>query len=121
MVVGQVAGTRDIFPGHHDPAFARAQGQQDIYLNTVFYQAFVDRVATEGAGSGWVIVRRRMRIVASTYPGDVLVGTGVVSRVDRGSSGAARAVDIDILLRARDEVVVVAQVELHSTRGQGVH
>ncbi|MEA3510301.1 MAG: MaoC family dehydratase N-terminal domain-containing protein, partial [Actinomycetota bacterium] len=40
------ATTRDFFPGHHDRDYARAQGARDVYLNTMFYHGFVDRVVT---------------------------------------------------------------------------
>src|SRR5262245_9607962 len=78
MVVALVDGTRDYFPGHHDPEYARAQGQPDIYLNTGFYQGFVDRITLDWAGPAWFVHRRTMRIVQSAYPGDVLTGTGKI-------------------------------------------
>jgi|SRR5215204_824436 len=71
-VVGVVAGTRDWFPGHHDPAYARAQGKRDIYLNTAFYQGFIDRAALEHCGERSWIVSRELRMIDSVYPGDVL-------------------------------------------------
>lgn len=33
------AATWDWFPGHHDPEYARSQGQRTIYLSTLFFQA----------------------------------------------------------------------------------
>ena len=30
------ASTWDWFPGHHDPEYARSQGQRTIYLSTLF-------------------------------------------------------------------------------------
>lgn len=74
-----LGATWDTFPGHHDPEFARAQGQQDIYLNTFALAGFLDRVALQWAGPEWFIRRRALRMTASVYPGDFLVGTGTVT------------------------------------------
>jgi hypothetical protein len=74
-----LGATWDTFPGHHDPVFARAQGQQDIYLNTFALAGFLDRIALEWAGPEWFIRRRAMRMTASVYPGDSLVGSGTVT------------------------------------------
>jgi acyl dehydratase len=78
-VASVLGATWDGFPGHHDPEFARAQGQRDIYLNTFSLSGFLDRVALEWAGPEWFIRRRAMRMTGSVYPGDTLVGSGVVS------------------------------------------
>ena len=77
------AGTWDVFPGHHDRAYAQAQGQKDIYLNTMQLSGFVDRVALGWSGPGWFLRRRKLRIIGSVYPGDVLTGRGRVTAVDQ--------------------------------------
>src|SRR4029078_4373083 len=59
-VVMNAATTWDYFPGHHDPGYARSQGQPTIYVNTMHFQGFIDRVATTWAGPLAFIVRRRM-------------------------------------------------------------
>lgn len=50
-VILNAAATNDYFPGHHDPEYARAQGQRNIYLNTMAIEGFIDRVATDWACS----------------------------------------------------------------------
>jgi acyl dehydratase len=40
-VIHNVAATRDFYPGHHNPAFARSQGTETIYLNTMAFQGLV--------------------------------------------------------------------------------
>ncbi len=42
------AATWDWFPGHHDPEYARSQGQQTIYLSTLFFHGFIDRGLATG-------------------------------------------------------------------------
>ena len=39
--VQAVAGTRDYYPVHHDPDFARESGAYGLFFNTMFLQAFV--------------------------------------------------------------------------------
>jgi acyl dehydratase len=87
-----VAATWDPFPGHHDPAYAKAQGQKDIYLNTMLLSGFVDRVALGWAGPNWFLRRRAMRMLGSVYPGDVLTGTGTVANVSSNPDGATEVV-----------------------------
>jgi acyl dehydratase len=87
-----VAATWDPFPGHHDPAFAKAQGQKDIYLNTMMLSGFVDRVALEWSGPTWFLRRRAMRMLGSVYPGDVLTGTGTVKTVSANPDGTVDVV-----------------------------
>lgn len=79
-VVGLVAGTRDFFAGHHDPEYARGQGQRTIYANTMFLHGFLDRLVLEWAGPSWFIRRRLMKMETSVYAGDTLTGTGAVSK-----------------------------------------
>ena len=87
-----VAATWDPFPGHHDPAYAKAQGQKDIYLNTMLLSGFVDRVALGWAGPQWFVRRRAMRMLGSVYPGDVLTGTGTVESVVQNPDGTTDVV-----------------------------
>lgn len=71
--------TWDFFPGHHDPQAARAQGQKDIYLNTIALQGFADRVVTDWGGPHTFIARRKMAMKRSVFPGDTLMASGCVT------------------------------------------
>lgn len=82
-----VAGTWDVFPGHHDPRYASEQGQRDIYLNTMVLAGFFDRVVLDWAGPESFIRKRSMRIVQSVYPGDELTGEATVLCMERAASG----------------------------------
>jgi acyl dehydratase len=107
IVAGLPGGTRDYFPGHHDPAYARAQGQRDIYLNTAFFQGFVDRVAVQWAGPGWYVAERGMRILRSVHPGDVLLGNGKVVAVQ-----GDRTMDLAVELSTAAGVCVTATLRV---------
>jgi acyl dehydratase len=73
------ATTRDFFPGHHDRDYARAQGARDIYLNTMFYHGFVDRVVTDWAGPDAFIVRRALRMLTPACVGDTLTTSATIA------------------------------------------
>lgn len=49
-MVLQVSGTQDVYPVHHDPAFARAAGHADIFLNTAFIRGCLCRLLTDWMG-----------------------------------------------------------------------
>jgi hypothetical protein len=73
-----VGGTWDVFPGHHEPKYALAQGNRDIYLNTMVLSGFMDRVVLDWAGPTAFIRRRTMRMSGSVYPGDQLVSQATI-------------------------------------------
>ena len=83
-VVLDAAATWDYFPGHHNVDYAREQGQKTIYINTMFFQGFIDRVITDWAGPQTRILRRKMTMQRSIYAGDTMFGEGRVTarRVD---------------------------------------
>ena len=102
-VVMNPGATWDYFPGHHDPEYARSQGQPTIYVNTLHFLGFVDRVVTDWAGPRTFIARRRIAMQHSIYAGDTMIGEGRVTakRVD----GARHLVDIDLVVSNQDGVV----------------
>lgn len=73
--------TWDLFPGHHSPAYARGQGQPDMYLNTIALQGIADRSVTDHLGASAWVVRRKLAMVDSVYPGDRLAGRARVLAV----------------------------------------
>ncbi|MEA2023642.1 MAG: MaoC family dehydratase N-terminal domain-containing protein [Actinomycetota bacterium] len=80
------ATTRDFFPGHHDREYAQAQGARDVYLNTMFYHGFVDRVVTDWSGPESVILRRELRMLTPACAGDALTTSATIAgeREERG-------------------------------------
>jgi len=79
-VIMDAASTWDYFPGHHNVDYARSQGQKTIYINTMFFQGFIDRVITDWAGPQTWIARRKMTMQRSIYAGDTMWGEGKVVR-----------------------------------------
>ena len=78
-VCQNAAATFDWMPGHHDPAYARAQGQETIYLSTLFFTGFVDRCVTDWAGPEAFICRRRITMTSPIYAGETATVTGEVT------------------------------------------
>ena len=70
LCVHDAAATRDFFPGHHDRDYARSQNVADVYLNTMFFHGFVDRVGGDWAGPGAWLARRRLDMVSPVCVGD---------------------------------------------------
>lgn len=102
--------TWDLFPGHHDPAYAHSQGQKDIYLNTGIFQGFADRVVTDWSGPATFIARRKITMVGSVYPGDTLTGSG---RVKRKYVEAGKAkVDLDVELTTEKGRAVMVETTI---------
>jgi acyl dehydratase len=110
-VVMTPLATWDLFPGHSDPEYAKRQGQQSIYLNTIALQGFADRVATDWAGPAAFIARRKLTMKASVYPGDVLTGSGRVLRASR--EHGRHCVELAIELRTQSAAVCDVETTLY--------
>ncbi|MEZ0364260.1 MaoC/PaaZ C-terminal domain-containing protein [Mycobacterium sp. pUA109] len=97
-VVLNAAATWDYFPGHYDPGYAQSQGHPTIFVNTMHLAGFADRIATDWAGPGSRVVRRKMRLVGSIYAGDTMVGRGraVDKRCDVSVDPPRYLVDLQI-------------------------
>jgi acyl dehydratase len=110
-VILDAAATRDYFPGHHNVDYAREQGQKTIYINTMFFQGFIDRVITDWAGPETWIRRRRMTMQRSIYAGDTMYGEGRVTR--RWVDGDGRhLVDVELEVGNQDGLVCPAGATL---------
>jgi uncharacterized protein len=67
-----VAGTRDYYPFHHDERFARENGAEGIFFNTMFLQAFAGRCTTEWFGNDAFLRRLEVVMRGSNYVGRTL-------------------------------------------------
>ena len=67
-----VTGTRDYYPFHHDEKFARENGADGIFFNTMFLQAFAGRCATEWFGNDAFLRRLEIAMRGSNYVGRTL-------------------------------------------------
>lgn len=94
-VVHNAAATWDWFPGHHDPEYARAQGQHTIYLSTLFFHGFIDRAVSEWVGAGYRLRRREVRIQRSIYAGQTATVRGRREDADGAVTVAGAVVSED--------------------------
>jgi acyl dehydratase len=90
--------TWDLFPGHHSPSYARSQGQPDMYLNTIALQGIADRSVTDHLGAGTWVVRRKLAMLDSVYPGDRLAGRARVLALRRDAPGSTPGPEADLSL-----------------------
>jgi uncharacterized protein len=98
-VCHNAAATWDWFPGHHDPEYARAQGQRTIYLSTLI---------TDWAGSRAVIRRRRIRMDRSIYAGQTATATGAVTAIRH--EGGRRLADVSCVVSSEAGACVPAEL-----------
>lgn len=95
-----VAGTRDYYPFHHDEQFAKENGAEGIFFNTMFLQGFVGRALNEWFGNDAFPRRLEVAMRSSNYVGRTLTANGAVAAV-RESDGR-RLVDVDVTLATED-------------------
>jgi acyl dehydratase len=83
VVAGAIA-SRDIMPAHHDPAFARAQGAPDVFMNIMTTNGYVSRFVTDWAGPEAMLRRIAIRLGVPAIPGQPLRFSGRVAarRID---------------------------------------
>ena len=81
-----VCATRDIFPLHHDPEFARASGYRAPTVATAFLQGLLGRCITDWTGPSGKIRRLSLTLKAPSYAGDTISAGGRVKRkyIDNG-------------------------------------
>ena len=108
------AATWDWFPGHHDPEYARSQGQRDIYLSTLFYHGFVDRGLNDWAGPDALIRRRTISMLKSIYPGQTATLTGTV--VAKREEDGRQLVDLDLVVSSEEGPCVPAEATVELPR-----
>lgn len=92
------AATLDWFPGHHDPGYAREQGQDTIYLSTQFYTGFADRCITDWAGFDAFIHRRCVVMRRAICAGETAIATGRV--IGKREEAGVQLVDVTIEVSA---------------------
>ena len=117
-VILNAAATQDYFPGHHNPEYARNQGQREIYLNTMAIEGFIDRIATDWAGPHTFIRQRKMQMRASIYAGDTMSGEGQVEKRYEDEEGRS-LVDISLTISTEEGPRVPASLTLEIPRKPG--
>ena len=79
MVVAGAIASRDFMPAHYDPAFAKAQGAPDIFMNILTTNGYVSRYVTDWAGPEAIVKRIAIRLGAPAIPGKTLRFSGRVA------------------------------------------
>ena len=108
-----VAGTRDLYPIHHDRDFAKAKGARDIFVNTMFYEALFGRIATDWAGP-----EAFLRKLAFTMRSPNCLGDTITSRarvLQKRETKGEKLVDLEVHLDnqlERDVTVATLSVQL---------
>jgi acyl dehydratase len=107
-----VAGTRDFYPIHHDPDFAKDNGVANIFLNTMWYQGLIGRFVTEWGGPESFLRKLKVDMKANGSPGDTQTVRGTVLSASRDDRGR-KLVDIDVRIdNQRQPDAVIAKVTL---------
>jgi acyl dehydratase len=95
-----VAGTRDYYPFHHDEKFARDNGAEGIFFNTMFLQAFAGRCATDWFGNDAFLRRLDIAMRGSNYVGRTL--TVEARETNRREEDGRRFVEAEGMLATDD-------------------
>jgi acyl dehydratase len=104
------AATRDYFPGHHDPEYARSQGVPGAYPNTGFYCGLVDRVAVEWANFTVSVVSRELTMLKPAEIGQVLHTSGNV--IDKRTENDRKVTDLEIRVSTAESLIARAKVSV---------
>ena len=108
-MVEQVSGSQDFYPVHHDTAFAREAGHEEIFYNTGFTQAALSRLLTDWAGTdGWV-KKMSFQMRKMNIPNDKIHAKGVVTSKSEGDGGMGE-ITLDIWLE-NDRVGITTPAE----------
>lgn len=79
-MVLQVSGTQDVYPIHHDQAFARSAGHADIFVNTAFIRACLCRVLTDWMGPDGCLRSLRFQMRKPNLMGETIAVRGRVKK-----------------------------------------
>jgi acyl dehydratase len=102
-LVLQVSGTQDVYPVHHDQAFARSAGHADIFVNTAFIRGCLCRVLTDWMGAGGFLRSLRFQMRKPNLLGETIVVRGWVK-----TKRPEGLVDLEVWIEGADGVTVPA-------------
>ena len=102
-MVLQVSGTQDVYPVHHDPAFAREAGHETIFVNTAFIRGCLCRVATDWMGAEGFLKSLAFQMRRPNFAGETIAARGRVKK--KGPEGR---VDLELWIENAGEVTVPA-------------
>lgn len=76
-----VAATRDFYEVHHDPAYAKASGDPDLFIGVHFAHAMIGRLGTDWGGPECELRTLDFRTLGRVYLHDALTVRGRVAAV----------------------------------------
>ncbi|MFH9938562.1 acyl dehydratase [Streptomyces murinus] len=91
LIVAGAIASRDYQDVHHDPELARAKGSPDVFMNILTTNGLVGRYITDHFGPTAILRKVAIRLGIPNYPGDTMVLTGRIERVD-GDTATVRVV-----------------------------
>jgi hypothetical protein len=109
-VIQSVAATRDFYPAHSDPEFARAQGNETIFLNTPALEGLIDRFVLDWAGPNWRVKNRTIQIQGSAIAGEAVNVKGKVESLL--TDGDTPSVEIQCGIYQNGEIVVDSKITI---------
>lgn len=83
-MVLQVSGSQDFYPIHHDPAFARSAGHEDIFINTGFIRGCLCRLLTDWIGRQGVVRALGFQMRRPNFLGETITVRGRVKKKQPG-------------------------------------
>ncbi|MBA9054649.1 MaoC/PaaZ C-terminal domain-containing protein [Streptomyces murinus] len=91
LIVAGAIASRDYQDVHHDPELARTKGSPDVFMNILTTNGLVGRYITDHFGPTAILRKVAIRLGVPNYPGDTMVLTGRIERVD-GDTATVRVV-----------------------------
>lgn len=82
LIVAGAIASRDYQDVHHDTESARRRGSPDIFMNILTTNGLVGRYITDHFGPGATLRKVAIRLGAPNYPGDTMVLTGRIEKID---------------------------------------
>ncbi|MEV0638026.1 MaoC family dehydratase [Streptomyces sp. NPDC050619] len=98
LIVAGAIASRDYQDVHHDAELARQKGSPDIFMNILTTNGLVGRYVTDHFGPRAVLRKVAIRLGTPNYPGDTMVLTGTVEKVD-GDTATVRVAGANALGR----------------------
>lgn len=89
LIVAGAVASRDFQDVHHDAEAARTKGSPDVFMNILTTNGLVGRYVTGHFGPDTRLRAVRIRLGVPNYPGDEMVLTGTVTRVDDSTAEVA--------------------------------
>ncbi len=94
--LSDAAATRDFFPGHLNPDFARGQGMPGPWTSVSVIEGLLDRIVTDWAGPEAWIRKRQLRINRLVYMGTTIEVTANVEQKYQDSWGNVAEIPVSI-------------------------